>query len=715
MNVDTIKHVSIAGLPILLGGLAKFWLGKEVGAGITKKTVELLSNLFLGIGESATATGLDRVKTDYTTLWDFKKEHPKSLNHDVLNLSKTALTLAITEGVGKPYKKEIETSGKLTEDIEKQIDEKIKELIGATWDFSDNDVIRFVDFKDNSIELLNPKIKLKRICDDLPFDEYFKKHFAEMYRLYFGELLKKPEYNKALIAYQRQVQNLMMEAVSQKNSRLSKKDIEKISEKINGLSCGDITNAIDKVNESLQKIGNRLDEIQDIIEEHFISKTLEIEAIRGSHLACTNAPNISTADLETLKKQAGDYLRFKYRGYSHTIADLNEEDFYYFTRKIDINHILIQGLLIFLENDCNNREENAKLIYDKFNPEQKNWLRENDDLLGICKEFIINNMLVIITPDIRYLFTIGESLDKNRENLNNKYEYIQKCYRITKRIIDLSVFVLLTRLSQTGANIKDDDVKEKINGALKEKTSLKKQIEILHLLLSIHFDLSINDENDPLLTNLLRLKNDFEGNDNFSVIGKELEELQELPADNLNQFDCYRAENILTRFLKHFTFWSNYNPVSIRGIEYHNIKNCDSAFIQYRYPIRTESGKKEEEIINNKASDKQCESNFTHAILLTDKTNEKSLINLCPFIMDKSALNPNDKLLKPFLIYFDHYGDNVLYYNYWKEGRNDNPEYKIWVKEPLSDDENKYSDKNIKRHNINCLLDSFEKIKLIFN
>jgi len=39
---------------------------------------------------------------------EFRLRHPNSLNHDILRLSKTALSLSITKGIGILYKGEVE-------------------------------------------------------------------------------------------------------------------------------------------------------------------------------------------------------------------------------------------------------------------------------------------------------------------------------------------------------------------------------------------------------------------------------------------------------------------------------------------------------------------------------------------------------------------------------------------------------------------------------
>jgi hypothetical protein len=562
----------------------------------------------------------------------------------------------------------------------------------------DNDVIKYVDglnlTADNAMLALIAEVSkdLPVICEQNHFDQYFKDNFTKYYQLYFGELLKKTEYNKALIAYQRQVQGLMFDAIKQ-NSSIPDDDI--LRQRINELTGRqDLINAIDQ---SLQNISVRLDEIKSIIEEYIKSNTLEIEALRGDILTGTEGKEFST-DLGTFKEKTKDYLFFRYKGYSHFIDDLTEEDFNYFTGKIKVNHILISSLLNAIKNTCAKRD--SKGIYGRIE-HNENWII-NDSILRDVHDFIKQNFLGIITPYINSLFAIEKNEDRQLNEQTQIESYIYVCRTIIKTVIDLSVNVLLAYLLEENIHIKDGD-KLKIKEYFEtESKSTEQQIAFACRFLSI---LSLPEKIDSnLLQELLNLKDYFSENGVLSILWKEIDKLYRYR--DINRFDNYRAEKILTEFLGYFAFLSNYNLTSIQGIEYHNIKECKPKFIQHYSSIDfSQSGK-----INHKATDNVT---FTHAVFLQNRTDEEQRLNLFPFVIDRNALKNERKTAIAFFNYQNIYADNpYLEYDILGfQADKNNPG--LLKYEEITDAENKYSESNIEKHNINCVLESFEKIKAI--
>jgi hypothetical protein len=703
-KLNTYKNFAIAGLSFAAGSVARIWLGDKIGKG-----TEALVNLLIGISGSATATEIDRIKIDFMKLWVFRGKNPDAFNHDVLRLSETALNLSITEGIGRPYKKKLEDQDiTLTSELKKEIDTEINKLQEASksWKFSDSDAIKYVDFKgnysNNPLEILISEVELPEICKSLPFNDYFKDNFPKVYQIYFGELLKKPEYNKALIAYQRQVQGLMMEAIEaikQKEAGLTAEQIEKISEKINNLASGDITKAIDDVNKSLLDITVRLDEIQDIIKQYFKSKTLKIEELRGKKLKY--AEGEVSANLKEFREQTQDFLFFKYRGFSHSIDDLTEEDFDYFTKQIKVNHILIPNLLNAIKDTCIQWDETTG-IYNRIKKE--NWLK-NDNLLKDCRYFITQNLLGIIEHNLNSLFRTGILIDENASEQKNIKEYIVQCEKIMRIFVDVSVAVLLTRLCEDDMDISDKD-KTEINAYYfeNEGKTIETQRNFAYRLMNI-FALSGKKADSIVLQELLKLKESFGENGILSVSCKEIEKLRTY--GDVNPFDNYRAEKILTEFLRYFAFLTNYNMISIRKIEYHNIKKCEPKYIQHCSSVGFSPDGK----INNQAT----ADTFTHAVFLQNRTGENMSLNLYPFVIDSNVLKKNGNIHSiAFFNYQNIYANsNYLDYTILNFEDSNNPDYNRFRLHEFSDKDDRYSEINIEKHNTNCLLESFGKIKKI--
>jgi hypothetical protein len=707
-RINTLKNIACGVLCISTSFVAKKITERT---GIDLKSVIDTTNGAFG---SLLAAEIDKHTIE---LLKFSLRNPNALNRDVLRLSEIALELSI-EGIGKLYK------GEVGNEFKKTIDEQIKILkerairnFDAKADdgnILDNDVIRYVDglddqTADNAMLALVTEISkdLPVICEQNPFNQYFKDNFAKYYQLYFGELLKKPEYSKALIAYQRQVQGLMFDAIKQKRNIPNDKILRQRIEELTGRQ--ELLNAISEIDQSLQNISLRLDEIKSVIEEHIKSNTLEIEALRGNVLMGIESKKFST-HLERFKEEAKGYLFFKYRGYSHSIDDLTEESFNYFTKKIKVNRILIPNLLDAIKNTCIQWSQwDDERIYERIKND-KDWIN-NKDKFDDCRNFIRKNFLGIITPYINSLFAIEENKVKQTEPEQMK-GYIDVCRTIIKTVIDLSVNILFTYLLEKNINIKNEDKPIIENYFKPESKSSEKQIVFAYRLMNNMF--SLPEKNDSnLLKELLNLKDYFSENNIFPVLWEEIDKLHEY--SDYNWYDNYRAEKILTEFLGYFAFLSNYNLISIHGIEYHNIKKCEPKYIQY-YSLTDFS---QTDKVNHKATDG---ATFTHAVFLQNRTDEKQRLNLFPFVIDRNALK-NKKTTdekKTAIGFFEYYNSskNTSYDSYLKydilgyEPDIDNPDYNK-LKRKIIDNGSKYSETNIEKHNINCVLESFEKIKEI--
>jgi hypothetical protein len=265
----------------------------------------------------------------------------------------------------------------------------------------------------------------------------------------------------------------------------------------------------------------------------------------------------------------------------------------------------------------------------------------------------------------------------------------------------------LSYLLEENIHIKDGD-KLKIKEYFEtESKSTEQQIAFACRFMSI---LSLPEKIDSnLLQELLNLKDSFSENGVLSILWKEIDKLYQYR--DINRFDNYRAEKILTEFLGYFAFLSNYNLTSIQGIEYHNIKECKPKFIQHYSSIDfSQSGK-----INHKATDNVS---FTHAVFLQNRTDEELRLNLFPFVIDRNALKNERKTAIAFFNYQNIYADNpYLEYDILgfqpDKNQSDKNDLRQLKYEEITDAENKYSESNIEKHNINCVLESFEKIKAV--
>jgi hypothetical protein len=460
----------------IVGGLAIGNLTAKLFLGNTG-WITPIAELAGGIGGSMLASKIDSI--EFHKLWELKRKNPQGLNHDLVKLSEHALKLTVQNGMKKAYEEdEINGIGrKLTKGENTEIEAVTAKY---TLNVTDKGAIQFVDLKnhDNPLgELINEIANdLPVISEEKPFPGFFKSYFEDFFSIYFGELLKRPDYHKALIAYNREVQGLIFEAIKQNNSHLPENIIEEIQKKINELTPENLTQSIDEVNGKLGNITVRLADIKEIVNQSIKSKTLIIEKIEKGTLKCAEGFNIPK-NLSAFKEQTTDYLFFKYGSFSYAIEDLTEAYFDYFSQKTKVNRILVKHLLLdAIKNVCaaNDKENIYSTIQSAEN--EARWL-ENSTFFGKCKSLIQQNFLEFIGFKLDALCFCGEKIKDDK----SKADYVKCCQEIVNAVVELSVAIGLTFLVDN--RIKSKDILGKY--AVNQLKTAKSQRDLLSDLLTV--------------------------------------------------------------------------------------------------------------------------------------------------------------------------------------------------------------------------------------
>jgi hypothetical protein len=308
------------------------------------------------------------------------------------------------------------------------------------------------------------------------------------------------------------------------------------------------------------------------------------------------------------------------------------------------------------------------------------------------------------------LLPIGQEITMgNSDKDNNAKEYIKRCHLIVKKIIDLSVFTLLIRLwedKRTGKIALSDKDKTEIEKYFQRGSVVidKTCLTFLHRLMNLYSTVKI-EKSTPFLPELLTLTDSFNENGKLYSLCLELDKLTTI--SDLNRFDFYRSEKILTEFLEMFHFLVNYKMISMNEIEYRFIINCEQTYL-HRYKTIGNQGQNDE-IQSGDLSG----SGFTHAILLYKGNNfQDSSINLYPFVIDYNALledNSNSKLAELAFLYSSGRNDKLSYEYVASKDKIENQYFNLIQKDISSP--NVYSKENIEAHNFNCVLKTFKEIK----
>lgn len=219
--MGTLKLEDIGSLALCAGiSTAGFIFGKGIG--------DLIGNVF---------SGLTSDKLETTKFKLLMTKDPGKLNHD---LEKTVLKALewTTRNIEFLYVQEYgleknEVLSKALKDFTANINKHI-----SINEISNEKIISQVDGIENTDKLIeNFNLDFSNfpaIIEDHPFPEYYNKKFASNFQLCFGELLKQPEHQKALIVYYRTVSKLIR-INQQKNEENLNQRFDELLQKWEGL------------------------------------------------------------------------------------------------------------------------------------------------------------------------------------------------------------------------------------------------------------------------------------------------------------------------------------------------------------------------------------------------------------------------------------------------------------------------------------------------
>jgi hypothetical protein len=624
-----------------------------------------------------------------------KNASPKDLNHDIFKVAKSSVELAL--------KATIDDYGfdkSMCRKLKNEVNRICKELEGIWDNIKSKDIIEYESGLSGSASKWSEvfSIELKEfynIFNDGKFDEKFQKHF----HLYFGEYLKRN--HAAYIAYDSEMQKMILNAINELKNELQNAT-SKLKNAINELKGENIIKLIkESIAQYIKDIpaavanAEMYEEIAkefQSIKAYFESKEIITITKIDKEVHFMGYPPIEN-NYEQIQKFLDGKYQFRYRNTVFYVDELN-----YLTGKIKVNHILIPNFMNAIKDICIQWDSTG--IYRRIENNENQIT--GGSILRDAREFIKQNFLGIITPDINLLFAIEENRAEQSEQKQIK-SYIDVCRTIIKTIVGLSVNVLLIHLLEENINIKDEDKPAIKKYFETESKSTKQQIVFAYRLMNI-LSLPAKDSSS-LLQKLLNLKDYFSENGVLSVLWEEIDSLHDY--SDVNRFDNYRSEKILTEFLEYFAFLANYSLISIHGMEYHNMKKCEPKYIQYYNLIDfSKSGK-----INHRTTDT---TTFTHAVFLQNRADEKQHLNLFPFVIDRNALKNEKTSAIAFFNYQNTHRNPYLEYDIlgYNKSDKDNTDYYKFERKKI-DGDNKYSEDNIRKHNVNCVVEAFEKIKAI--
>ena len=341
------------------------------------------------------------------------------------------------------------------------------------------------------------------------------------------------------------------------------------------------------------------------------------------------------AELKTLLQQA-KVQEFQIADKIYNIENINEATFGFLTGNTKFNETLTKRLIDALKP----HDKRAKSIAKKIDT-------MGASMISKVQDFLTGVFVGVIGGQLFTLFGIG----KQTSTETSQRDYVEKCIFITNRSFDLINFALLSELwefmKRKGLKL-DDEQKEVLRDRFESslECTLPEQFELLKVLYEIY---SKNDLVFPIpeIGSDKKYKGIFQQqmedkSDLHEVCLRFQKLVEKRKLAGYDILDCYEAETQLASLLGHFYFLINYNMISIKRIDYRQIRNLEPYYLHnYAY-----LGLKE----NSEKVNYTPDTAHTHTVLLYRGDNYKVSINLFPFVIDYNTLAVED-------------GTNICFFN----------------------------------------------------
>ena len=316
-----------------------------------------------------------------------------------------------------------------------------------------------------------------------------------------------------------------------------------------------------------------------------------------------------------------------------------------------------------------------------------------------AKEIIAYSYVGVIGIQLRKLMAIGEESFSELKQRN----YLETAISTAKLIMQLVNFTLLSALwDKQKQNFKElkQEHKQLINTFFDApfEADIIGTFNLLNALVEIFtasgIEFPIKELND--------WKQNLKPDKEFAKACQKILSLNKLlDTDTFSPLDCFEAEKQLTTILASLNFLSTYKMVSVKAINYEELRN-NKPFYLHKY---TSLGFNTKSEINPEKVNYTNEPVNTDAILLF-KGNYRQSLNLFPFVIDLNALTFEGGVKICFYI-SRNLEDDSLNYRFIENNKIENIEFKNIHKEFEELDEKK------KQSALNKLMKSQEK-RIIF-
>ena len=344
-----------------------------------------------------------------------------------------------------------------------------------------------------------------------------------------------------------------------------------------------------------------------------------------------------------------------------SVDEISEENFGFVTGTKTFNEELTKRLIDALKP----HSPLAQNFHNKVSNLGGDW-QKNNNIRNVAKEVISCAYVGILGIEIRKIMAIGKE-EHNERKLKN---YLDHCVTLTFRILQLIGFSLISDLwnhTKSETITINDKAKNTIAKFFTDTfgPGISHYTEILTSVANVFKENKIHSPIPELIADEFQgvLKEDSQ----LLIAFNNMDKIRNSLADNsYSLLTCFAAEKNLTYILEKFAFLAAYNMVSIKKINYEEMRNSSPLYLHSYASLGIDTKKR----INAEKIDSMEKPTGTEAILLY-KDNFLESINLFPFIIDINALRSENGSKICFYQMRD-INDNSLNYQFVEDNSQEN-------------------------------------------
>jgi len=335
--------------------------------------------------------------------------------------------------------------------------------------------------------------------------------------------------------------------------------------------------------------------------------------------------NYQLSDLQKLMERQ-NVTNITYENKIYNISHINEANFGIVTSNKVFNSILTKELISLLKE-----HKKVESFLNGLSPEDKDDWEGKRQQLKEAQGILEETFVWVIGWQLRRLFSIGNDKDKKMETKID--EYINHCFSTYRIALQLANYLFVSKLwDEKNRNRDIDTNKPPLKNFFCSNRSLK-LVELRRLfqaLLEIYRD---NQLPFPIEEEYLGDVNEFiQPDSKFNVACSELEKLEDMNMGNeaYGLGHCHTAEISLTAMLAKFNFFSRYQLVTLKKIEYESARNSPARYIKDMNILEKKEAKNLLRYLKYDNTPTQTYSVFFR--------NKNRSVNLFPFLLDYNAL-----------------------------------------------------------------------------